>query len=241
MRLHYVPLQELLSQQMEGNPKAHDIAGIIDSIVRFGFNDPVVRSVYDGEIVIVEGHGRVLAMDQLSRENGLIALPQNIKRGQNGEILIPVIDIELPPEEAKAYVLAHNKLTENGGWDNALLAQALSEIAEVDSGLLEVTGFSEDEILDLLPSLQVDDLAAMSADDVFLDSGTFEEDAGSEEDSGMEVVSQTAEPQKVGGVVPFVFGAHRTPVAKELYERFKEQLEAYNGNIVAWLRAKLED
>jgi ParB-like chromosome segregation protein Spo0J len=54
---------------------------------------------------LIAGHGRVLAAKQL----GLDEVPVVVARGWSAA-------------QKRAYVIADNKLTENGGWDDDLLA-----------------------------------------------------------------------------------------------------------------------
>jgi len=63
---------------------------------------------------------------------------------------VPCIRLShLTEQQRKAYVIADNKLALNAGWDEELLALELGELqaGEFDLGL---TGFSEDELADLL-------------------------------------------------------------------------------------------
>jgi hypothetical protein len=46
--------------------------------------------------------------------------------------------------QKRAYLIADNKLTENGGWDDALLRIELGDLAEM--GFAELTGFNEAEL-----------------------------------------------------------------------------------------------
>jgi ParB-like chromosome segregation protein Spo0J len=61
---------------------------------------------------------------------------------------VPVIRLEhLDPNQARAFMLADNKLAENSCWDERLLAEALRDLslAELDFSL-EATGFEMAEI-----------------------------------------------------------------------------------------------
>jgi formate-dependent phosphoribosylglycinamide formyltransferase (GAR transformylase) len=51
----------------------------------------------------------------------------------------------LQKRSAKAYVIADNKLTENGGWDYDLLAVEIERLAELDIDLT-LTGMDEIEL-----------------------------------------------------------------------------------------------
>lgn len=98
------------------NAKIHtdaQIEQIKNSIEQFGFNDPI--AVWkDNEII--EGHGRLLAamqMDDIST--------------------VPVIHLdELTDSQRKAYMLAHNKLTMNTGFDFGILEQELENLLDFD-------------------------------------------------------------------------------------------------------------
>ena len=50
----------------------------------------------------------------------------------------------LTEAQARAFMIADNRLTENSAWDDALLAEELRELADLDLDFsLEVTGFSK--------------------------------------------------------------------------------------------------
>jgi DNA modification methylase len=113
-----------------GNPRRHSqsqIKQIAKSIETFRFNAPIL---IDSNDQIIAGHGRVEACKKL------------------GWTEIPTIPLEhLSPEQAKAYLIADNRLTDISTWDDALLASALKELAAVDLTFdLEATGFSMGEI-----------------------------------------------------------------------------------------------
>lgn len=74
------------------NAKEHpekQLKKIANSIAEFGFNQPIV---VDKKGVIIVGHGRYLAAQMLGVEK------------------VPVLEIDLDEERAKAYRLADNKL-----------------------------------------------------------------------------------------------------------------------------------
>lgn len=103
------------------NAKEHSqlqVEQIANSIEAFGFNDPVgVWENAQGELEIVEGHGRVMAAKRL------------------GIDVLPVIRLDhLTDEQRRAYTHVHNQTTLNSGFD--------SEMLEVD---LEVLDFDWDD------------------------------------------------------------------------------------------------
>ena len=105
-----------------GNAKLHpfeQVDQIAASISEFGMNDPIAVWHNDqGEMEIVEGHGRLLALKKLGIEE------------------CPVIYLDhLSEAQRRAYILAHNKLTMNSGFDFEILSEELDKLAdEFDMG-----------------------------------------------------------------------------------------------------------
>lgn len=102
----------------ENNAKLHpaeQIEQIKKSIQEFGNNDPIA---IDENNVIIEGHGRYIALKEL------------------GYTEVEVIKLKhLTEEQKKAYMLVHNKLTMNSDFDIELLSEELSSIIDVDMGV----------------------------------------------------------------------------------------------------------
>ncbi len=102
---------------------------IARSIESFGFVNPVL--VGDDK-VIVAGHGRLLAAQQLGMDR------------------VPVIVLgHLDEVQRRALVLADNKLAENAGWDEDLLKLELQALDDLDFDL-DIVGFSDEELDGLL-------------------------------------------------------------------------------------------
>lgn len=99
----------------ENNAKLHppeQIEQIKKSIMEFGNNDPIA---IDENNVIIEGHGRLEALKQLDfKEVEIIRLTH------------------LNEQQKKAYILAHNKLTMNTGFDFDTLNLELDSIVDFD-------------------------------------------------------------------------------------------------------------
>lgn len=95
----------------EGNAKLHpatQIEQIKESIREFGNNDPIA---VDEDNVIIEGHGRYLALRELGFEE------------------VEAIRLEgLTEEQKNAYRLVHNKLTMNSDFDMDMLEMELANI-----------------------------------------------------------------------------------------------------------------
>lgn len=113
LRIEYVPISEVIPYA--GNAKQHpkeQIEQIKRSIKLMGFNDPI--AVWkNGEII--EGHGRLLAAKQL------------------GMTEIPIIRLDsLTDEQRRAYILIHNQLTMNTGFDVDMLNVELANINDID-------------------------------------------------------------------------------------------------------------
>jgi DNA modification methylase len=112
------------------NPRDHSarqIRQIARSIEAFGFNCPVL---VDATFKVIAGHGRLLAAQLL-----------------NWKELPTVCLSHLSEAQARAYMIADNRLTENSTWDENLLAQQLKDLAELDLDFnLEATGFEVGEL-----------------------------------------------------------------------------------------------
>ena len=98
------------------NAKKHtpeQIEQIINSIKAFGMNDPI--GIWGKDNVIVEGHGRFLALQEM---------------GETG--VVPCIRLDhLTDEQRRAYALAHNKLTMNTDFDNQMLLPELEALEDI--------------------------------------------------------------------------------------------------------------
>ena len=57
-------------------------------------------------------------------------------------------------EEAEAYLIADNHLTELGGWDEAQLVDALKELSAYNSEAFEVTGFDQEDMEGMIANLE---------------------------------------------------------------------------------------
>ena len=114
------------------NARVHSeeqIEQIAHAIEQWGWTVPCLVDEKGG---LIAGHGRVLAAKQL----GLDEVPVVVARGWS-------------KAQKRAYVLADNKLTENGGWDDDLLKVEIGSL-QGEGFDLTLTGFSIDEIGELL-------------------------------------------------------------------------------------------
>ncbi len=115
------------------NSRTHSeeqVAQIAASIKEFGFTNPVLIDKDGG---IIAGHGRV----QAARKLGLTA--------------VPCLRLShLTKTQARALVIADNRLALNAGWDNEMLALEFKDLMEFGFDV-SLTGFTEDEIDALMP------------------------------------------------------------------------------------------
>jgi len=120
------------------NPRIHSrkqIRQIARSIKAFGFN---VAVLINAEGTVIAGHGRILAAQML------------------GWTEVPTICLEhLTEAQARAFMIADNRLTENSCWDDRLLAEQLKELSVLDLDFeLDATGFDIGEIDFRIQSLE---------------------------------------------------------------------------------------
>ena len=112
------------------NPRKHSrqqIEAIARTIEAFGFNAPIL---VDSEKRVVAGHARLEAAR-------LLALQE-----------VPVIRLDhLTEAQAKAYMLADNKLTDRSSWDDRKVAIVLKELSDIALDFeIDATGFEPPEI-----------------------------------------------------------------------------------------------
>lgn len=124
LKIEYLPIDSL--KPYEGNAKEHpqeQIDQIIASIEQFGMNDPI--GIWGEERLIVEGHGRLLALLQMGVEEA------------------PTIRLDhMTDEQRRAYTLVHNKITMNSGFNLEILN---AELEAIDMDMTEF-GFTMEEI-----------------------------------------------------------------------------------------------
>lgn len=136
MEIQYINIDEIV--EYKNNVKIHtqeQIEQIMTSIERYGNNDPIA---IDENNVIIEGHGRYLALKEL------------------GEIEIPVIQLKhLTEEQKREYILVHNKLTMNTGFDIEKLKAEL-EMIDFDMTLFnfQELNFNEDILSELFEDIE---------------------------------------------------------------------------------------
>ncbi len=123
------------------NAKVHtneQVDQIVRSIEEFGFNDPIAVWHNDnGELEIIEGHGRVMAAKKLGLD------------------VLPVVTLDhLTNDQRRAYTHVHNQLTMNTGWD---LDKLNFDLDELD---FDFEDFGFDGCFDAIQDLLDDDLVS---------------------------------------------------------------------------------
>jgi len=135
--LDYLPVDTLKPDPQ--NAREHtrtQIKQIARSIEAFGFGSPIL---VDRDLKVIAGHGRLEALKHLGRTDA------------------PVIRLEhLTPEQARAYAIADNRLTETSKFNERQLALHMKALAEIELDFsLEATGFSMGEIDLMIEGLEI--------------------------------------------------------------------------------------
>jgi DNA modification methylase len=144
------PISDLIRNP--SNPRLHSdrqVQQIAQSITAFGFNVPVL---VDKAGHVIAGHGRLAACELLGWKE------------------VPTITLEhLSATQARAFMIADNRLTDTSVWDERLLAEQLQALsaAELDFDL-EAIGFDLPEIDLRIQSLTAEDPATTEPESVEL-------------------------------------------------------------------------
>jgi hypothetical protein len=82
-------------------------------------------------------------------------VPDGIRVAGDGRWLVPVVRGWASTDDAaaEAYLVASNRLTERGGWDDTGLAAVLTAVQDADPELLALTGFDDAALAGLLESI----------------------------------------------------------------------------------------
>jgi len=139
-------------------------AALKASMNEFGDLSSIVFNTNTGQLV--GGHQRIATMKSMNvasnvqitqvfnpaTEDGTTAIGYVVFAGKQ----FPYRQVNWDLDREMAANIASNKI--GGEFDNQLLAEALYNLKEQDEGLLQLTGFDEDEINKLLKSVSGDDV-----------------------------------------------------------------------------------
>lgn len=135
LEAHLVPIGEL--RELEGNPRRGDLDAIERSYREFGQRRPIVFQTRDGVKTVLAGnHQLMVARDRLGW----------------GRVAAVSAD-DLSAEEAQAFILADNRVSDLGTYDDDDLLALLSSL---DDGALEVSGYSKEDVNALLEETSKD-------------------------------------------------------------------------------------
>lgn len=132
MKIQDLPLDRIIPYADNPRDNSGAVNAVAESIKSFGFNVPLVL---DRDHVIITGHTRYKAAQKM----GLSSVPCIIAEG-------------LSEDQARAYRLADNRVSELATWDKVLLTQELKALEEIGIDMTDF-GFS-------------DELDEMTADDI---------------------------------------------------------------------------
>jgi ParB-like chromosome segregation protein Spo0J len=133
MLIEDVPIDDLRPDP--ANPRRisnEQLEALTRSLKEYGFVQPVLARRED--LMVIGGHQRLTAARRL------------------GYKTVPTIFLDLTLEQARVLNVGLNKIS--GDWDQELLARLLADLKPIDEIDLALTGFSEDELANLLKSLE---------------------------------------------------------------------------------------
>lgn len=129
------------------NARTHSpaqIAQIKNSILEFGWTNPVLIDEYD---IIIAGHGRLDAAEELD----LSTVPCIVLPG-------------LTETQKRAYLIADNQLALNAGWDIELL-QSEIEALKLENFDIDLLGFGDDEFQNMFDAPKLETIGNSLIDD----------------------------------------------------------------------------
>ena len=149
LRMEYTSLEDL--RAWPSNPKDHDQGAIAGAIGRWGFLNPVLVDERTG--LLNAGHGRLKTLTAM-REQGQ-SPPRYVRVEPDGSWSIPVVRgwSSASDADAAARAVSDNRVQELGDWNDAALADVLTELARAGDGALEGVGFDGDDVDALLERL----------------------------------------------------------------------------------------
>lgn len=148
-RIEYLSLDDLTDNP--SNPKSHRVDTITGSIGRFGFVEPIVRDERTGQLI--SGHGRADTLRSMKDRGD--SPPEGVT--DTWDVPVMVGWSSRSDAEANAALVAMNRTTELGGWDQEQLLSVLSDLEQNTTDGLEGIGYLEVELKHLAESLETGD------------------------------------------------------------------------------------
>lgn len=139
-----VPIGDL--QLLPGNPRRGDVPAVARSLERFGQRKPIVAQRSDQSVLA--GNHTLMAARSL------------------GWSEIAVVWVEDDDDTARAFALADNRTAELGDYDDEALAAMIAAVQGADPELLAATGWSADDLADLIQIEEVPAAPLADPDDV---------------------------------------------------------------------------
>lgn len=146
--IEYMALTDLAARQWVDNPKDHDIGLMHELYDVFGYVAPAGINEKNGELLW--GHGRV--MTAMQRKASGDPAPERVVVRDDDWYLPVVRGISLDVNMGHRYVVADNRSSERGGWQEDKLGRVLSQMAA--EGEVASTGFDTDDVDALLERLK---------------------------------------------------------------------------------------
>jgi ParB-like chromosome segregation protein Spo0J len=137
MEIRKVQLKDL--KENPNNPRVitdEELEVLENSMSKFGYVDPIIWNERNGNIV--GGHQRYKVLSK--------------KLQANDEVEVVVVNLD--DYQEKALNLALNKIS--GNWDEMRLTEILTDLKENQDELLNYTGFTNNEITNILSFLNTD-------------------------------------------------------------------------------------
>lgn len=181
-RIEFVALEEVL--RWPRNPKTHDEAGMDASLERFGFVQPLI--IDEATKQLVAGHGRLEALQRRFKA-GKPPPGRVVKKGDSWQVPVVRGITFKDTTDAELYLIADNRLTEAGGWNDAALSEMLGRLG---SEKLEGTGFEWEDV----EALYRRTASSMQVDTSGVGGGT---ESGGLEDGSMPPTYSSAEIKQV--------------------------------------------
>lgn len=150
LRIEYMPLTDLITRLDEANPKDHDLGALHTSMDKFGYVEIPVLNETTGKLIA--GHGRIETLMQKKQSH--MPAPERIEvRADDWYVPVQRGVAFKTDSEARAYLVASNRLTILGGWNESALAELLEGLRSEEEALMHAAGYSDEDLEALLHDL----------------------------------------------------------------------------------------